>query len=480
MNKFGIFACTALGTLGVVAGGVAIAVNTPQIKDKLNVSFDGQTIVGVEEPSTPGASSDIEKLGYVTVEYVDGDNSSIVLQKKGSAVEHLNTPSKKGYVFMGWSTTENDSNMIGNVEENCKLYPVFIETPDIWVTTYNLSSDLSGGSTSFPIADFKFGRIDSNSQFYSYGLVGFSTKKDKIEFVTDINPDVTYYGVYYCLETNQIYSHSGLNNLIAFSEMGEMAYYTITIHKPDGTTIETMVKDIVLAEHSIKIDNTQYSAVSLSTEPYSTAPIFDSFVDDGDYYLAYMSPDGMNYSYNDMVNVVKYGSVTINVIGVINTFNDQVKNFTLSSMTISTMSTNYTAIGLSTTSNSSAVDVESYSDGATYYVVYENLKTGERYSYDAMSELYTEIQSYVTIYKADGTTYEGLASDFNLTNNSLVIGDTTYSAIGFTFDPMGIIPEFTSTEELEPGQMYWLVYQNETDSTVLSYEELSMLYQENQ
>ena len=67
MNKFGVFTLTALGTLGVVAGGTAIAVNTPQIKDKLNVSFDGQTIVGVEQPSTPAVSPGIEKLGYVTV-----------------------------------------------------------------------------------------------------------------------------------------------------------------------------------------------------------------------------------------------------------------------------------------------------------------------------------------------------------------------------------------------------------------------------
>lgn len=473
MNKFGIFSLTALGTLGVVAGGVAIAVNTPQIKDKLSVSFDGQTIVGVEEPSTPGASSDIEKLGYVAVEYVDGDNSTIALQKKGSAVERLNTPSKDGYIFMGWSSTEDGKNMVANVEENCKLYPVFIESSDIWVTFY-----INTGTQSFPIADFKFGRTDYSSQFYTYGLVGFSTSEDKIEFVTDINPETTYYGVYYCLDTDKIYSASELNDLIAYSEMGEMAYYSITIHKPDGTTVDTMVKDFNQSDYTVNLDGTQFMAIGLSSTVNSIETVTE-YTSEENYYLIYMYR-GNTYSYNDMVNIIEHGSLTINVIGVNNTFNDQVKNFSLSNMSLWTPSTRYNAVGLSTSSSSSIVDVESYSEGATYYLVYENSTTGERYSYDAMAELYQEIQSYVTIYKADGTTYEGLANNFNLPDMTIVIGETTYTAIGLTFDPMSTVPEFTSTEELEPGQMYWLVYQNESDSTVHSYEEISGLYQANQ
>lgn len=475
MNKFGIFACTALGTLGVVAGGVAIAVNTPQIKDKLSVSFDGQTIVGVEEPSTPGASSDIEKLGYVAVEYVDGDNSSIVLQKKGSAVERVNTPQKDGYVFMGWSTTEDGKNMISNVEENCKLYPVFIEESDIWVTVHNTN----GGTQSTPLSSFDFGQINSYTQHYSIGLVGFSTSKDKIEFVTDIDPDTTYYSVYYCLEEDKIYSFAEMNDLIAYSELGEMAFYTITVNSPDGTSVEVMVKDFYQSDYGFELNDYYFSAMGLSNSPTSTETVNNVYVDGADYYLVY-NYRGNLYSYNDVINLVENGSLTITVIGVDNTFNDQLISFSLSNMSLWTPSARFNAIGLSTSSSSSVVDVESYSEGVTYYVIYENSDTGERYSYDAMSELYTEIQSYVTIYKADGSTYSGLANNFNLTDMSIVISDVTYNAIGFTFDPMGTTPEFSTSEELEPGQMYWLVYQNESDSTVHSYEEIFELYQENQ
>ena len=476
MNKFGVFTLTALGTLGVVAGGTAIAVNTPQIKDKLNVSFDGQTIVGVEQPSTPAVSPDIEKLGYVTVEYVNGDNSTIALQKKGSAVEHLNTPSKDGYIFMGWSSTEDGKNMVANVEENCILYPVFVETSDIWVTVYNNG----GGTSSTPLAEFKFCQGDfSTTQYYTYYLAGYSMSENTIDFVTDLNAETTYYGIYYCLETDKIYSASELNDLIAYSEMGEMAYYSITIHKPDGTTVETLVKDFNQSDYSIEIDDIYFSAMGLSSSPTSTETVNNAYEDGADYYLVY-NYRGNLYSYNDVINLIENGSLTITVIGVDNTFNDQVINFSLSSMSLWTPGRMFNAVGLSTSSSSSIVDVESYSEGATYYVVYENSTTGEHYSYDAMAELYQEIQSYVTIYKADGSTYEGLSSNFNLTDMSIVIGDTTYSAIGLTFDPMSTVPEFTSTEELEPGMEYFLVYENSNDSTVISYEELSATYQANQ
>ncbi len=306
MKKSGIIGLTALTTLGLAVGATAIAVNLPEVKDNLNISYNGHQIIGVDKPSeTPPAemtdiSTELNKLGYVTVEYMTAEDTfTTVIQKKGSGIERHNIPTKSGHVFLGWSTTEDGSNMIANVDSPTKLYPVFVPSSSEFITIY---TDTKGSMAQAPIATFGLdGYAYSSLNSHTYPA-GISTSPDEIKLTNEIDYSQPYYAVFYCEETDQIYSLKDIENVRAFLDYGDTAFYDITVHVADGTTFDGQFKDFNLWDYSINIDMDSYFPAGLTTTPDSKEiTVYDNsqYADGGEYYIVYSGPSG-ELSYNEM------------------------------------------------------------------------------------------------------------------------------------------------------------------------------------
>ncbi len=98
MNKFGVFTLTALGTLGVVAGGTAIALSTPQVQDKLKDHYSETIVVevpGQTEPEEPTININLadyeftldEESKTATITKYNGTDANLVLPSTLSVTE---------------------------------------------------------------------------------------------------------------------------------------------------------------------------------------------------------------------------------------------------------------------------------------------------------------------------------------------------------------------------------------------------------
>ena len=123
MKKFTVGMVSVLATLGVSAGAVAVVNNAPATKGKLNVSYGDTTIVGDKNQSTNEVTPTTD---IVAVSYVNGETTTVKYQNKNSLVEMFDVPSKQGYNFAGWSTSESGDNLVFVASDNLTLYPVFI------------------------------------------------------------------------------------------------------------------------------------------------------------------------------------------------------------------------------------------------------------------------------------------------------------------------------------------------------------------
>lgn len=92
MNKFGVFTLTALGTLGVVAGGTAIALSTPQVQDKLKDHYSETIVVevpGQTEPEEPTININLADYEFT----LDEENKTATITKYNGTDANLVLPS---------------------------------------------------------------------------------------------------------------------------------------------------------------------------------------------------------------------------------------------------------------------------------------------------------------------------------------------------------------------------------------------------
>lgn len=92
MNKFGVFTLTALGTLGVVAGGTAIALSTPQVQDKLKDRYSETIVVevpGQTEPEEPTININLADYEFT----LDEENKTATITKYNGTDANLVLPS---------------------------------------------------------------------------------------------------------------------------------------------------------------------------------------------------------------------------------------------------------------------------------------------------------------------------------------------------------------------------------------------------
>ena len=304
MNKFGTILLTILGTLGVVAGGTAIALSVPNVQNKLNISYNGETFVGTDNTTTENPievddfASELEKQGYILVEYMNSESSTLVIQKKGSAINRLDTPTKEGYVFIGWSTTKDGTNMIANVESSCKLYPVFVED---YGGEFYLYTDSSGSYSFSNISEFEISNFNYMGNKYNMGVAGFSTSPSEINLTNEIDPESYYYAVYYCYETDKIYSLEDAEYLRILLDYGEEGFYEVIYHNADGTSTTGMLY-LIQPESHCYINGLFYWVIGVSISPDSTTVVDMSELEDGgNYYCVYSDENaGEILSYNEM------------------------------------------------------------------------------------------------------------------------------------------------------------------------------------
>ena len=128
MNKIGISVLSALATLGVVGGAGAIALSTPALKEKLNISFADNVIFGkenkeelkVETPEKPAEESFSDGLAsrnLIMVNYQINDETIVRIQEKDSSVELLEIPKVYGCTFIGWTDNQETRTLVGQVKD---------------------------------------------------------------------------------------------------------------------------------------------------------------------------------------------------------------------------------------------------------------------------------------------------------------------------------------------------------------------------
>ena len=153
-----------------------------------------------------------------------------------------------------------------------------------------------------PIATFGLdGYTYSSLNSYTYPA-GISTSPDEIKLTNEIDYSQPYYAVFYCEETDQIYSLKDIENVRAFLDYGDTAFYNITVHIADGTTFDGQFKDFNLWDYSINIEMDSYFPAGLTTTPDSKeVTVYENsqYADGGEYYIVYSGPSG-ELSYNEM------------------------------------------------------------------------------------------------------------------------------------------------------------------------------------
>lgn len=121
MNKFGVFTLTALGTLGVVAGGTAIALSTPQVQDKLKDHYSETIVVevpGQTEPEEPTININLadyeftldEESKTATITKYNGTDANLVLPSTFSVTEEGEYIAGEDYVVTSIDSSVFDSN----------------------------------------------------------------------------------------------------------------------------------------------------------------------------------------------------------------------------------------------------------------------------------------------------------------------------------------------------------------------------------
>ena len=132
---------------------------------------------------------------YVVVTYVVDEEENIVVQDKNSGID-FDDPKKEGYIFNGWSLSENGSviDKSTTFSEDVVLYAVFEENKTVSFN-YRTTTSVANVSDSYENADnYSNGFAPDQSSHYEF--YGWATTPTSTTIVSSFVGGSTYYAVY--------------------------------------------------------------------------------------------------------------------------------------------------------------------------------------------------------------------------------------------------------------------------------------------
>ncbi len=122
-------------------------------------NYNNGEIVLAEISQMPGAA----ELFY-TVTYMDGRNEigSVLVKADGNGTVELFTPSKPGYIFMGWKCSDGCTHQAGEVVEVTKD----LTFTAIWANMPDITPGTPGGDDEPVVPDFPFTDVREGQWFY--------------------------------------------------------------------------------------------------------------------------------------------------------------------------------------------------------------------------------------------------------------------------------------------------------------------------
>ena len=475
MNKTSIALLSALLTAGVGVGSLAIMNQIPATSNMLNTAFGGDKQVVKEENKVENTfDSSLERYGLVVVNYVleDGIKSDIV--QKGSAVEFSKRPVKNGYTCIGWSTTPDGKNMIANVETNCDLYPVFVSGDFAVKVNY-----LHGYTIYDSVNEIDFSSILFSNNVCSYGLAGLSKTPDKMELVSEIEPETEYYAVYYFTSTNSMMTYNEAYDYMDYLKYGEDGFSKATLHSLLRGEIVDEIRKLNIRD-TIRIDSINFMSDGYTNSPDSAEVLYTSstqFEPHTDYYMVYSGyVDGSRqlFSYNELR--AKFDILVSSAVG--NTSAVKYENLAEHEATVSVDGIEFRFVGWSLKNN--AIELIS-----NEYIIENNIQQVYAiYTREDTHEVYT-MQEYQAI-KSDTVTRVYSYNNQNLFvhfienyEQDLVFGGVKYEFVGWS-------ESATSTDIIDGGweaykeaDFVYCVYKNTNTGVLLTRNDIYQLYRNN-
>lgn len=330
MNKFGISMLSMLATLGIVGGAGAIALSTPAVKEKLNISFADNVLFGKQDRETvkveipddntgdpvipPEESGDDDVFkqelairNLVMVNYQINDDESIIrIQEKDSGVELFELPRVVGCTFIGWTDNKDTGKLVGKVENGMTLYPVYISNErHIMFEYYTLTSEHTNhiNTANVYFGDLLTNYVNASGSFTSY-LLGFNESPDSKEMMTTFTNSQVLYPIVYVSEIKKVCSYNEWKEEYSIYQCGANAMNNVKINTFAGVEEMKVYKVNTLIDSSLDVDGIQFTLIGFSMSADSTSTISVSSMADGkSYYAVYRAVSNYNeWSLNDLKN----------------------------------------------------------------------------------------------------------------------------------------------------------------------------------
>ena len=472
MNKTGVAVLSALLTAGLGVGALAIMKQIPATSNMLSTAFGERPNIEIKEetPSTD-VNSILEKQGYIAVNYITEDGIISNLQKKGSACEFYAKPKKDGYSCIGWSTTADGKNMVGNLDKSCDLYPVFA-TGEFSFRVY-----IMGGHTTYnSVSNLKCNRITSNGDGYSYGVACLSKSRDSMDFVTEIEDGGEYYPIYYFTTTNTLMTMDEADRYIDYLNYGENGFKQATVHYVMKGTITDEIRKFDQNEN-IRVGSDSYYLGGYSTSSSSVENMIESnkdMVENGEYYLVYqcyVSGVGTQYFSYDYVNSLFDVFISVGNNTSLSIKYSQLSNY---ETTVKIDNVEFRFVGWST--SSSEVNIVEQTDIINQkiknvYAVYVRSDNNEIYTMDKYTELRNDY--IIRVYAYDG---QHISVHFlEAYEKDVTISGTLYEFVGWSESSTSteIIEDM---ETVEKNDFIYCVYKNTVTEELLTYTQIYNLY----
>jgi len=491
---------SALATLGIVGGASAIALSTPAVKEKLNISFADNVLFGkgqkpqveipevekpeVEEPdvTTPAFESFEDGLlnrNLIMVDYEYDGETHLNIQNKNSLVELFDIPANETRsVFLGWTKDKATKDLTYFVDENTTLYPVFYNYSDmVDYNYYGMTTSSSDYASHGNLVNYQFGvrkfayKLSANTTFTGY-LLGLANSPESTKQVKEIVSGQTYYEFYYIKELNRIVSLDECKEEYKKMQYGEKALYEVTLKLLDEDVETYLYKADTYIRKYVYIHEVPFYLMGYSTSPDSTSYFSNmSSLEDGKtYYGVYRNEQtGESWTYNMMITG---WDITLHRAGYssVDTIYDDISEYELSTEIDGIP---FEFIGWSTSADSTeVVTVEQLKESESLYAygVYKRSDTEEIISY----QQYNEISSrYIT----RAYTYDGqhlFVHFLDKVENDCIIGDVTYEFAGWASS--GSSTAIITNEDTLYSRSYIYAVYKDADGTLYSNTTMTNMY----
>ena len=237
-----------------------------------------------QAPQEPVKSFDeqLAEMGYCMVTYVTDNGTITEMNKIGEFYNHLyyDKHISQREIFMGYSLSPENNEVITAVPGKCTLYPVYVKAPETPISI-NLATTLDGywNCSTDDLIYESIGRSINGLNHYGMALAGFSLNTDSLISITNfdsIEHETTFYGPVIILGYDKIVrtvieTDAWYNNEI----YGPFYKHPINVHLFNNEVYSTTIGQAANYYTSLSIGSIQYDGMGFSLDTGIEAIIDD-------------------------------------------------------------------------------------------------------------------------------------------------------------------------------------------------------------